>query len=87
MRYARVCAVAHTACHLLQALRNNPFAPAVPCHRVVAQSRKIGGFTGSKDPNGPQIARKVALLKAEGVTFDAQGWVTQDCMVTTFADL
>lgn len=28
-----------------QALRRNPFAPEVPCHRVVAADRKIGGFS------------------------------------------
>ena len=28
------------------ALRNNPFAPRVPCHRVVAADGGIGGFGG-----------------------------------------
>lgn len=28
------------------ALRNNPFAPMVPCHRVLPSSYKIGGFFG-----------------------------------------
>jgi methylated-DNA-[protein]-cysteine S-methyltransferase len=28
------------------ALRNNPFAPIVPCHRVLPSSYKIGGFYG-----------------------------------------
>jgi len=27
-----------------QALRRNPFAPTVPCHRVVAADRRLGGF-------------------------------------------
>lgn len=30
----------------LQALKKNPFAPEVPCHRVVASTLKIGGFQG-----------------------------------------
>lgn len=30
-----------------QALRNNPFAPTVPCHRVVCKSLDIGGFNGN----------------------------------------
>lgn len=30
-----------------QAMRRNPFAPQVPCHRVVAATLEIGGFTGS----------------------------------------
>ncbi|KDQ52025.1 hypothetical protein JAAARDRAFT_40629 [Jaapia argillacea MUCL 33604] len=28
------------------ALRNNPFAPFVPCHRIVASNHFIGGFFG-----------------------------------------
>lgn len=28
------------------ALRNNPFAPFVPCHRIIAMTGYIGGFSG-----------------------------------------
>lgn len=28
------------------ALRNNPFAPRIPCHRVIASSFSAGGFKG-----------------------------------------
>ncbi|GAA5905535.1 methylated-DNA--protein-cysteine methyltransferase [Sporobolomyces salmoneus] len=28
------------------ALRNNPFAPFVPCHRIIATNGYIGGFSG-----------------------------------------
>ncbi len=28
------------------ALRNNPFAPCIPCHRVIASSFFVGGFKG-----------------------------------------
>jgi len=44
----------------------NPCAPEIPCHRVVPQafidgkSKDIGGYAGG-------IAKKRALLKAEGV--------------------
>lgn len=31
----------------VQALRRNPFAPDVPCHRVVSSSLQIGGFNGT----------------------------------------
>ena len=30
-----------------QALRCNPYAPEVPCHRVIAATLELGGFTGS----------------------------------------
>lgn len=48
-----------------QALRCNPYAPVVPCHRVVASTGKIGGFMGQV--KGREIERKIALLKSEGV--------------------
>jgi methylated-DNA-[protein]-cysteine S-methyltransferase len=50
-----------------QALRHNPFAPRVPCHRVIASNLTIGGFQGMK--TGRAIRRKLALLAAEGVLF------------------
>jgi len=50
-----------------QALKRNPFAPRVPCHRVIASDLRIGGFGGRC--SGPQIRRKRALLASEGVLF------------------
>lgn len=48
-----------------QALRHNPFAPDVPCHRVIRSDGTIGGFHGMRD--GEQIAKKLRLLREEGV--------------------
>lgn len=48
-----------------QALRCNPFAPVVPCHRVVSADGSIGGFMGNT--KGKTIDKKIALLKKEGV--------------------
>jgi len=42
-----------------QALHRNPFAPRVPCHRVIASDGGLGGYSGG-------IAKKLALLRAEG---------------------
>ena len=53
-----------------QALRHNPFAPEVPCHRVVATNRTLNGFNGHTD--GPEIVRKRSLLEEEGVRFDIE---------------
>jgi methylated-DNA-[protein]-cysteine S-methyltransferase len=50
-----------------QALRANPFAPEVPCHRVIASDLSPGGFVGQT--TGPQLKRKLRLLAAEGVLF------------------
>jgi len=62
-----------------QALRHNPFAPEVPCHRVVASDRSLNGFNGHTD--GPETARKRSMLEEEGVEFDIEGRVHVKCMV------
>lgn len=46
-----------------QALKRNPFAPDVPCHRVVASDGSLGGYFGQR--NGKQIERKRELLEIE----------------------
>ena len=53
------------------ALRRNPFAPEVPCHRVIASGGTVGGFQGRRA--GPAIRRKLDLLRGEGVCFDETG--------------
>ena len=53
------------------ALRRNPFAPRVPCHRVIAADGSIGGFRG--ETQGAAIQEKRARLRAEGVTFGRDG--------------
>jgi len=50
-----------------QALKRNPFAPKVPCHRVISADLTLGGFQG--DIEGPAVRRKVRLLESEGVSF------------------
>lgn len=49
------------------ALRKNPLAPEVPCHRVIRADRTPGGYAGAVE--GPSLARKLSLLEAEGVVF------------------
>ena len=41
------------------ALHRNPFAPRIPCHRVVAADSTLGGYAGG-------LARKRTLLRREG---------------------
>ncbi|KAI4217149.1 MAG: hypothetical protein LQ351_000458 [Letrouitia transgressa] len=52
------------------ALRNNPFAPTVPCHRVVAADKALGGFGGHWGMEGKFAQHKVQLLREEGVVVD-----------------
>lgn len=42
------------------ALNRNPYAPEVPCHRVVGSDGRLTGFAGG-------LEKKTALLIAEGV--------------------
>ena len=42
----------------------NPFAPKIPCHRVIRSDGSIGGFSA---PGG--IKTKKRLLKLEGFSF------------------
>ena len=57
------------------ALRNNPYAPEVPCHRVIASDGYVGGFKGDweKAPSGVNQTLKLQLLKDEGVDFTREG--------------
>ncbi|PQE07669.1 hypothetical protein CJF31_00007461 [Rutstroemia sp. NJR-2017a BVV2] len=60
------------------ALRNNPFAPDVPCHRVLASGGGLGGFGGSwgrKGKEGENDGLKRDILRREGVRFDGTGRV------------
>jgi O-6-methylguanine DNA methyltransferase len=56
-------------------MRNNPFAPEVPCHRVLAADGSIGGFRGDWGKEGQYANDKIELLKKEGVEFDSRGKV------------
>lgn len=46
-----------------QALKRNPFAPDVPCHRVIAADGSLGGYNGRRD--GEELERKRQLLNSE----------------------
>ncbi len=45
------------------ACAKNPYAPKIPCHRVIRSNGTLGGFSA---PGG--IKRKKKLLKNEGFT-------------------
>ncbi|OKL58141.1 hypothetical protein UA08_06477 [Talaromyces atroroseus] len=55
------------------AMKSNPFAPAVPCHRVLAADRSLGGYKGAWNNGGEYAVEKTKLLVAEGVQFDGDG--------------
>ena len=47
-----------------QALKKNPYAPIVPCHRVIKSDGTLGGFNGKMNSK-----KKIKLLREEGVMF------------------
>jgi O-6-methylguanine DNA methyltransferase len=47
------------------ACRKNPYAPRVPCHRVVRSDGTIGGFGGKT--SGKTVEEKTLLLREENV--------------------
>ncbi|KDD76889.1 hypothetical protein H632_c75p1 [Helicosporidium sp. ATCC 50920] len=57
-----------------QALRRNPYAPVVPCHRVIAADLSIGGFKGVTGTHTDTIKSKRTMLCEEGVVFDADSF-------------
>ena len=46
------------------ACAQNPYAPFIPCHRVIRSDGGLGGFSG---PGGIKMKKK--LLKKEGFSF------------------
>ncbi len=46
------------------AVGKNPFAPKIPCHRVIRSDGSLGGYSGKGG-----IKTKKKLLKNEGITF------------------
>ncbi|KIJ59774.1 hypothetical protein HYDPIDRAFT_118123 [Hydnomerulius pinastri MD-312] len=73
------------------ALRNNPFAPFVPCHRIIASTHYIGGFygewgtgehaKGDSKNTGRQCQKKMEMLAMEGVGFTSDGYLADKNLV------
>lgn len=57
---ARALKNPQTARAVGNALNKNPYAPQVPCHRVIKSNGEVGGFA-----SGPK--KKIAILKSEGI--------------------
>ena len=55
-----------------QALNKNPFAPQIPCHRVVSSDGSLGGFAFGSDS-------KIDILKHEGI-------IVEDNKIKNFQD-
>ena len=59
--YGELARAAKTSPRAVGRLMNkNPFAPRVPCHRVVMSNGKLGGFASGEE-------QKIGLLRREGI--------------------
>jgi methylated-DNA-[protein]-cysteine S-methyltransferase len=67
-----------------QALKKNPFAPEVPCHRIIKSDLSIGGYYGAT--SGEKIIEKVKLLKSEGVCLDESGSLLKNEQIYKFSN-
>lgn len=72
-----ISATSHKTCARAvgSAMKNNPFAPEVPCHRILSSDGSIGGFHGDWGEEGRFAGKKKELLGEEGVKFDSRGKV------------
>lgn len=59
------------------AMNKNPYAPQVPCHRVVSSDGSMTGFASG-------VNNKIALLKKEGIKFDTNNNVDLDKYLYNF---
>jgi len=57
------------------ALRNNPFAPHVPCHRIIASDHYIGGFCGTWGLPDSQARLKISNKKVKTERDDGEDLV------------
>lgn len=46
-------------------LSKNPYAPKVPCHRVVKSDGRVGGYGGLKESE-----KKIEMLRNEGIEIE-----------------
>jgi methylated-DNA-[protein]-cysteine S-methyltransferase len=60
-----------------QAMNRNPYAPKVPCHRVVASDGSLHGFAHG-------LRRKAEMLKKEGIVIENEKVVDFEKKVFAF---
>ena len=67
MTYGEIAKILHSSPRAVgQALKKNPYAPIVPCHRVIHTDGRIGGYAGVRDSK-----KKIKLLKKEGIKIES----------------
>ena len=67
MTYGEIAKILHSSPRAVgQALKRNPYAPIVPCHRVIHTDGRIGGYAGVRDSK-----KKIKLLKKEGIKIES----------------
>ena len=54
------------------AMNKNPYAPAVPCHRVVGSDGSLTGFAGGLDKKKRLLLKEGVTMRGEKVALDAR---------------
>ena len=63
MTYGQIAKILNSSPRAVgQASRRNPYAPKVPCHRVIKSDGSLGGYNGKMNSK-----KKIHLLRSEGV--------------------
>src|SRR5947207_3200583 len=59
-------------------MKNNPNAPIVPCHRVVASDGKLTGYSGKEGIEGKRkmLIAEGVIFKGDKVDLSVSRWVT-----------
>lgn len=57
------------------ALNKNPWAPEIPCHRVIKSDGRVGGFAQGQN-------KKIKKLKEEGVTIEKGKIVSREVVIS-----
>ena len=56
------------------AMKNNPYAPDVPCHRVVNSDGSVGNYARGKKSKIKMLKREGIKIKSDKINLDEYGW-------------
>lgn len=56
------------------ALHGNPYAPVVPCHRVIRSDGRVGGFASGSRKKSTLLKREGVAITRERINLREFGW-------------
>jgi O6-methylguanine-DNA--protein-cysteine methyltransferase len=55
-------------------LNRNPYAPAVPCHRVIRSDGSVGGFARGTAAKARMLVREGIIIRRGRIDTERFGW-------------